>query len=655
VPASEHTKPCHPARLVQQQVKRALLITLLGVFVTACGTSNRQPTSRSTQVQVPTPQLAARLLAEGDATQAAHVYAQLANSERDPLQQQNYQLLATELYFDSELYNDGARTFARLPPTMANDSLQQRRNVLAAYNALATNNPQEALNLLPQARDLTDRILRIRALEIQARAQQLNGDNANTLKTRILLEANLNVPESVNLNRNKIRELLSKIGTPGLQRMATTPGGSIYRGWLEYTLLTRSEGSVSPEVFAQRNQNWRSRYPGHPAEFHNNDNSQLPQTGFASSRISSDQIALLLPLSGQFSELGEAIKTGFVGARFEDGGASPIRVYDTKSDTNQTLQQYELATAEGASMIIGPLNKAAVISLAASNRISVPTLSLNYVGDNLAGHSNLYQFGLLPEDEARDVAHYALDKKYKRALVIATDNVLGQRLASAFSNTFIAGGGQVLESGMVSEENYDYSAELKKLLAINSSNSRNRRLETLLDTKIEFEPSIRGDIDVIFMPVSAELARLLRPQLQFHHAGKIPLLSTSLVFSGKADKKADGDLNGIVYNDIPWLLTDATGNAGLFQNLGGTETDDGPGILRLMALGVDAYRLHSHLENMRLDPLYSVEGKTGALSLAEGNQIRRRLQWAEFQEGIPAKVANALAIEQSLAPVNNDL
>lgn len=638
----------------RQIIKRATLIILLGFLTSACNGPNTQPTSRATPIQIPTPQLAENLLKAGDTTQAAHMYAQLANSELDPVQRQEYQLIATELYFDGELYNDGARTFAQLPPTLANDSLQQRRSILAAYNALAAKNPEQALTLLPQTRTLTDRILRIRALEIEARAHQLLGDPASTLKSRILLEANLSIPQSIALNRGKIWGLLTELGKPALQKMATTPGGSIYRGWLEYALLTRSKGSISPEVYAQRNQNWRSRYPGHPAELQSSD-APLQQQNPATPQISTNQIALLLPLSGQFSELGEAIKTGFVAARFEDGGASPIRVYDTKSDTNHTLKQYELATAEGATMVIGPLNKSAVISLAASNRVSVPTLSLNYLGDNMAGHQNLYQFGLLPEDEARDVAHYALSKNHKKALVITTDNILGERLSAAFRNTFSAGGGQVMDTGLVSEDSYDYSAQLKKILAINSSNSRKRQLETLLDTKIEFEPSIRGDIDVIFMPVGAELARLLRPQLQFHHAGKIPLLSTAMVFSGEADKKADGDLTGIKYNDIPWILTDANSNASLYQNVSKAQPAEGQGISRLVALGIDAYRLQSHLENMRLDPLYSIDGKTGALSLAEGNQVRRRLQWAEFQEGVPAKVADALTVPQSLAPVENEL
>ncbi len=632
-----------------------LAATVLSTLIACGGPNVAKPTARApAAATIPTPELGNRLLAEGDTAQAAHVFAQLASKEVNPLQRQEYQLLATELYFDSGLYNDGARMFATFPQTLSTDTSNLRRDILAAYNALAKQNPQQALEQLPNAQTLTDRILRVRALEIQARAQQQLRQPDLALKTRILLEANLGVPESIGLNRRKIRDMLDRLDRPTLQKMATTPAGSIYRGWLEYALLIRSQPSVSPEVYAQRNQNWLTRYPGHPAvdTDHQNPVVQVVDTSQA---ISTNQIALLLPLTGQFSQLGEAIKTGFVAARFADGGASSVRLYDTGSDTNEALKQYEIATAEGATLVIGPLNKAAVINLAASNRISVPTLSLNYVGDDMPGHSNLYQFGLLPEDEARDVAYYSLSNQYKKALVIAIDNTLGTRLTTAFTEAFNSAGGNVIGTEVISEDAYDYSPQLKKLLAINSSNTRKRRLETLLSTKLEFEPAIRGDVDAIFMAVSAEQARLLRPQLQFHHAGKLPVLSTSMVFSGEPDERADGDLTGIRYNEIPWLLTDAQANTPFYQSASATLQDNTPGIARLMALGIDAYTLHTQIENMRLDPAYSVNGKTGALSLVEGNRIRRRLQWAEFQKGIPAKIADSLPLPASLPPLSTEL
>ena len=628
----------------------ALLITLLS----ACGSPLQQPSIPPLPNQVPTEQLASDLIANGNLGQAAQVYEELARAETDPNRQVGFLLSAAELYFDSDFYNQGARIAATLPPQLPDEQQQQRRTILNAYIALAQLQPDQALQQLPQVRVVGDRVQRIRVLEIQARAHEMLRDPVQALKTRILLDGNLSNPEAINRNREKIWEMLNQLQTPELQAMAKTPGGSIYRGWLEYALLEKTGTTVSAEVMAQRTQTWSNRYPNHPAA------NRLPEGPGAQSpslsditAISTNQVALLLPLSGQFSEVGEAIKNGFIAARFAEGGNSSIRLYDTKSTLEDALQQYDLAVAEGASMVIGPLNKAAVIQLAANNRVSVPTVSLNYVGDDVTGHSNLYQFGLLPEDNARDVAYYALKENYRKAIVVAADTALSQRMAIAFENTFNANGGQVLGTEIIGEDSYDFSPQLKKLLAIDTSHARQRRLTRLLETDLQFEPSIRSDIDVIFIAVGAEQARLLRPQLQFHHAGKLPLFSTAQVYSGEPDPQADSDLTGIRYNEIPWILSDAVNSSELYTAL--TPEDEQPGLSRLKALGIDAYNIHTQIETMRLNALYSYTGKTGKLSLDEGNKIRRRLEWAEFQEGIPVKISDALELQSVLPATNREL
>lgn len=632
------------------RLSTVVLITVLTTFLSGCGSKLIRSGSQQ-PVQAPSQQLAGQLLASGDTAQAAHVYAQLASKEEDPQRRQALQLLATELYFDSELYNDGARMFGALPQTMATQAAQQRRQIVEAYYAIAQQQPDLALQKLPQLRNLTDRLLRIRSLEIQARAYEQLGNPAQALKARIQLEANLTIAQSRNLNHTRIWQMLTTVDANQLNQMATIPGGSLYRGWLEYALLNRAQASMDQQAFAQRVAIWNSRYVNHPA-------SAIAQGGIATitpdtefTSVTSGRIALLLPLTGQFSEIGAAIKTGFIAAHFDAPGAVSVNVYDTKSETGTAIEQYQLATAEGASLIIGPLNKSAVINLAATNQISAPTLSLNYVGEDLPGHANLYQFGLLPEDEARDAAHFALNEQFNKALIVAADTVIGQRLSVAFHNTFTAAGGEILGTEVIPEDSYDYSQQLTKLLDINSSHSRKRRLEQLLDTKLEFEPAIRRDIDVIFMAVNSEHARLLKPQLKFHHAGEVPVLSTAMVFSGDIDPKADRDLNGIKYNEIPWLLSDAATNNAIYQTVNNSRRDNSAGISRLMALGIDAYNLHREIENMRLDNLYSVDGKTGALSLTQGNKIQRRLQWAEFAEGAPGKIRNALPVAAAQPPL----
>ncbi len=660
-------------------------VIALALILTGCGQPrvSQSPEAPKIPARTASPALAQSLLNTGDSVQAAHVYAQLSSTETDPLKRQEYQLLAAELYFDNELYNDGARMFAALPPALSSELLQQRRNIAYAYYAIAQRNPQQAIETQPDPRTVTDPAQKMRILEARARALMQMNNPVQALKTRVQLEGNLTDPASISLNHQRIWAMLQTLDNNSLQNLARTPAGPMYRGWVEYALLARTRtgapqtGTTPPEAiqpgqlpaeqttqtdqatYERRLALWRNRYGDHPAAAVAQNRPLepgLPPINPATAPISTGQIAVLLPLSGQFSELGAAIKTGFLAAFYADTGTAAVKFYDTQSDAGKAIEQYQLAAAEGASLVIGPLNKSAVINLTASNQIIVPTLSLNYLGDDIPGNSNLYQFGLLPEDEARDAANFATLASYQKTLIINADTPIAQRLAAAFNNRFSEAGGETLGVELIEEDTYDYSQQLRKLLAINSSNTRKRRLEQLLDTKIEFEPAIRGDIDVIFMAVASDQARLLRPQLKFHRAGDIPVLSTAMVFSGTVDAKADSDLTGVRYNEIPWVLTDIPNRSALYQSLEPYQTDTSAGFSRLNALGMDAYLLHKVLEQMRLDPLYSVDGKSGSLSLAQGNRIQRRLHWAEFQEGVPVKSGDAIPVEAILPPlINNDI
>jgi len=633
--------------------------TLLQAFVvfvsiwtlSGCGTTGSSfPNSTSGRI-TPTPQLAASLVEQGDAVQAAHMYAQLASQELNPQLAAQYQLQATELYFDSELYAEALRAFDALPTGIEATTDPQRLQLLQAYVELARGETVKALELLPQSRALSDRALRVRALEIEARAKGILDDPVAALKARILIEANLTAPAAIARNRVATRNLLNGIDEARLRQMATVTGGSIYRGWIEYTLLQRQSKS-DENVFAQQTEAWNARYPGHPAAARVVDTS-YDDLQTAAKAISTDRVALLLPLSGNFHDVGNAIKNGFLAARFNANPASvsTLRFYDTKSDVRTAVKQYELAAREGASLIIGPLEKAAVTRLAANNRISVPTLSLNYTTSDIPPVANLYQFGLLPEDEARDAAQYILNQNLQKALVVVADSPLGNRLAGAFTSTFEQHGGSTLAVAKVPPDSYDYSREIKTMLSINESNARRRQLQKLLDTKVEFEPAIRGDAEIIFMAVDSDQARLLRPQLQFHHASHLPLVSTSRIFSGEVDERADSDLSGIVYCEIPWVIDERTASSRLLRNLTDIQPETPHGLYKLQGLGIDAWTLHSELETMRFDRAYSVGGVTGQLTLDTGNRIRRRLQWATFEEGKPVKIADALPVKTVLQPL----
>ena len=58
----------------------------------------------------------------------------------------------------------------------------------------------------------------------------------------------------------------------------------------------------------------------------------------------------------------------------------------------------------GAGFVVGPLTKEDVAAIAPLAAGRVPMLALNFLGDGSAAARNVFQFALLPEDEARMAA-----------------------------------------------------------------------------------------------------------------------------------------------------------------------------------------------------------------------------------------------------------
>ena len=145
-------------------------------------------------------------------------------------------------------------------------------------------------------------------------------------------------------------------------------------------------------------------------------------------------IALLLPLnSPSFGRHADAVRQGFAAAaRIAGKAAPPLRVYPVNEDALNVLTVYEQALESGARIVIGPLTRAGVAALAASSLVSVPTLALNSLEPGSPQPVRLYTFSLNVEQEARQIARFALGEGRRKAFVIADDTPLGRRMRQAF-------------------------------------------------------------------------------------------------------------------------------------------------------------------------------------------------------------------------------
>ncbi|MEN8169459.1 MAG: penicillin-binding protein activator [Pseudomonadota bacterium] len=565
--------------------------------------------------------------------QAVQLYTMLAD-ESEPPTSYKYRYLAALAMFHSGLSLQASETLDELPAGELPLELLLKRQLLAAEIPLK-HDPDLTLSLLLQPAVNDSLLPEENALFAQyhllrARAFARTGNHLETAREYILREFYLFEQPHIEANQLAIWQALSMLTVEALKQLRIQPPPDALSGWMELVTIAKNY-SLSPAVVSQKITQWRDRYISHPAS------EQVLTLLFERSQELASRpasIALLLPLSGRYAKAGAAIQDGILAAYYSDPQHHNItlRSYDVGEQADQITQLYQQAVDDGAEFIIGPLDKAAIATLAMQESLAVPTLGLNYA--QAAANDGLFQFSLAPEDEAREVAERAWLEGYLQAAILVPNNHLGERLNLAFTERWQELGGLVVSESRYQDDKNDFATPIKELLNISDSERRQRRVRQLLRDKVEFIPRRRQDIDFVFLAANPRQARLIRPQMKYHHARDLPLLATSHLYGGRKNRPQDRDMDNILFCDMPWTLNAPSAKQGLKQ-LNTTALKPHQGQLqRLLAMGIDAYQLVSLLPMLEAYPYERYQGETGTLRVAEGRRIGRRLQWAQFERGI---------------------
>ncbi|MGE0081945.1 MAG: penicillin-binding protein activator [Thiohalomonadaceae bacterium] len=596
-----------------------LLLRLAPLLLLLAGCAT-PPTAPERPGVSPDAAAAYRALDAGDYTRAASLFDRLAAQAQPPLRQ-DYQLSAVEALLQADLVPQAAQLLARITLPGMNLRGHMRLQLAEARIALKRRDAEGALAILAGPRaPTTEPALMADYHQLRGLAYQQLGNHLEAAREWVMREVFLARPDDVLANQRAIWDSLSQLSEPVLRNLQTAPP-DVLSGWMDLARMGKSLQTAA-QLEAQLAR-WHDLFPNHPA------NETLLTELLARSRETvapPTRIALLLPFAGDFGEAAAAVRDGVLAAHFAnaDRAAMSIRSYDTGTSAEQAMAAYQQAVAEGAEFVIGPLTKEGVDAVASQWTLPVPTMALN-VGE-YAGRDNFFQFGLAPEDEAEQVAERAWVDGMTRAAVIAPAGNWGERIAEAFRARWLALGGEVVAEATYQPADNDFSAPLRNLLATAASDQRHRQLSGILGRRLEFTPRRRQDVDFVFLAGFPRQARLLKPQLNFHHAADLPVYGTSHLYSGTVAPSLDRDMDGVVFGDMPWVL-DGQQPAALARH-------DGQ-LRRLVALGADAYKVLPYLQLLKRYPEERFEGGTGVLRVDENNRVRRGIVWARFNAGRP--------------------
>jgi hypothetical protein len=547
------------------------------------------------------------------------------------LESTELRLLALEALIEGDLLERAERQSALVGElTGYPEPLQFRALLLQAKLALGSNRADAALEILTQANDRGLQQLPELRRDYRLTLGQAYQDSAQyeqALAAYLQLDDADENNSSLNFNvHDEIWEAINRFSPAQLDNFANTADNYQSRGWVELARVVTSEQYSIRSQLDAINQ-WRRIWSQHPAA------QQLPPQLEKLTQTWEQRpkhIALILPLQ---DSAGRAIQEGFLSAYYAALDVSrdvpKISVFDSSNQTT-VYPIYDAAVASGADLIIGPLYKQLVNQLQQLDELPLPTLALNYADESSSISTNLTQFGLAPEDEIEQAVNLAWQAGHRNAAIITPQSSDYQRLQQTFANSWIGRGGNLVSQSTFSGDN-DYADVIKRLIAIDSSELRRDRLVQLLPrSSVEFTPRRRGDIDFIFLIANPREGRQIKPTLAFYFAGDIPVYALPSIYDGLNNQSANQDLNGIVFTDAPWILAD-------YDPLKTNATSSlrpaqGP-VQRFRAMGIDSFRLSSRLQQFNEKDITSLLGATGILSMDGTGRIHRRLEVARFVDG----------------------
>ncbi|WLS78441.1 penicillin-binding protein activator [Erwinia pyri] len=324
--------------------------------------------------------------------------------------------------------------------------------------------------------------------------------------------------------------------------------------------------------------------------------------------------------------------------------STQVQVYDTSTQpVDQVLAQ---AQRDGATLVVGPLIKSNVEKLA-SLQTPLNILALNEP-ESVQNHPNLCYFALSPEDEARDAAHHMWDQGKRSPLLLVPRSSLGDRVSKAFAAEWQKLGGNTAllqQFGSIGElkQGINSGAGLRLTGTPITPQPEQPQGVTIAGLTIPApvqEPAAttgdNGSVDAVYIVATQSEMELIKPMISMRVSSRnmVQMYASSRSYQAGAGPDYRLEMEGMQFSDAP-LLSGA--NPALMQQAAKNFNND-YSLVRLYAMGVDAWTLANHFNEMRQLPGFQIKGETGNLSASQDCVINRKLTWSQYRQGqiVPA-------------------
>ncbi len=286
----------------------------------------------------------------------------------------------------------------------------------------------------------------------------------------------------------------------------------------------------------------------------------IGQAGAGSDRITSQQeevlaapslppvkVALLLPLSGEHADLGQAMLQAAQLALFDMGyNAFELMPRDTAGMPQDAAQAAQSAINDGAQLILGPLFSSsvrAVKPVASRYNMNMITFSTDW---SLAGN-NVYVMGFLPFAQVQRVSEYAAANGFTDIGILAPNTDYGNAVIAAYNSLAYRTGLKTANVVRFSAEESDSSTVLRSFTQYDERVQALDEYKAALEDRLKFNPNDAeaqaeltklGAVDTwgelpfqaVLMPIGGDQARSVANLLSFYDLGpkQVKRLGTGL-------------------------------------------------------------------------------------------------------------------------------
>ncbi|MDF7666744.1 penicillin-binding protein activator [Orbaceae bacterium ESL0727] len=489
---------------------------------------------------------------------------------------------------------------------------------------------------------------------------------------------------------NETWQFLTQLKDDELQSILIYANETTLQGWIDLLYAYRHNSQPytpvetdTPEIIAQKKQtqheqlaqalsDWALQYPDHPAKVLlptlTHMQTSTPENGVIKSKI----VALFLPLNGTSHIFGETIRQGYLSAKsfYPTEPEQTVIVMDTTSAPLNTL--VEQAKQQGAEMIVGPLIKEQVLAMKNLSP-NLPILALNQL-DNVENDSNINNnnvnsnnkicfFALSPEDEAKDAANHIYAEHKSKPLLLVPQTDLGQRVSQSFArqwqqltnhnpqspvykHTFEDA--RTLSSQMNRGEGISLAGEMINI----DGNTNNATTNNDPQTSGQIEPmplttESNSNFDAIYVYASYDELTFIKPMIEMKSDWSLSSPSAPAMYTSSKSDSANAstdfyyDMERIQFAEIPMIVNQKAILTTVPEDMIPNNVKNDYSLLRLYAMGLDAWRLANHFNQLEPNQHNVLAGMTGQLSTTSACEITRTLTWQQYSHGVAKLVTDA--------------